>query len=454
MSSSPSLHSSAGGAAVRPLVTKVSNLAKSSSPRSLLGAHAIQAQFFASQVDAMWFSSLPPKIRQCQFSLDEQALLSRDYDRMMIDAADETLIRLKHCPDTSQTPPGIKVGPSKGSLTHSLRRKTVDASTQPSTSSAIAPDNLCSWSTTKRLGEQEDDDSQFEDAFFTARPGPHPETRHTFRPLSAEASHSSYFGRTLALGTPRSRRPSLPTRPVYSGPAVLKDQSLSGHGASYRKNACASTNDNPAQYYRDPDARRKLRVYLASPQKFDEAVEFGFPSLGTSPRSPLATSMTSLPSAGPIEQTFLHSDGPSSSKEKSHPEYHDNTSDDDTAEGSVSSASDTLHTPREKELPLRGGVGEGFKMDSSCVRPYVVSTRADSGKIDPSTGREMTLHMTLTRPDLRTTVSESTIAQDSACEEPLRPYHIPTLGQSHLDAFQALDDHAKTSRLWRKLISR
>ena len=37
--------------------------------------------------------------------------------------------------------------------------------------------------------------------------------------------------------------------------------------------------DAAATYYQDPEARMKLRKYLASPQKFDEAVAFGFPSL-------------------------------------------------------------------------------------------------------------------------------------------------------------------------------
>lgn len=36
--------------------------------------------------------------------------------------------------------------------------------------------------------------------------------------------------------------------------------------------------NSPSQYYQDPDARMKLKVYLASPQKFDEVLEHGFPS--------------------------------------------------------------------------------------------------------------------------------------------------------------------------------
>ena len=47
------------------------------------------------------------------------------------------------------------------------------------------------------------------------------------------------------------------------------------HGAS----ESISSIDPSATHYQDPEARLKLRVYLASPQKFDEAIEFGFPSI-------------------------------------------------------------------------------------------------------------------------------------------------------------------------------
>jgi len=43
-----------------------------------------------------------------------------------------------------------------------------------------------------------------------------------------------------------------------------------------------NSTDTDAAYYQDPEARLKLRVYLAFPQKFDEAVEFGFPSTAES----------------------------------------------------------------------------------------------------------------------------------------------------------------------------
>ncbi|CAK7568176.1 MAG: hypothetical protein SEPTF4163_006159 [Sporothrix epigloea] len=39
-----------------------------------------------------------------------------------------------------------------------------------------------------------------------------------------------------------------------------------------------STIDPGAAHYQDPEARMKLRMYLASPEKFDEAIKLGFPS--------------------------------------------------------------------------------------------------------------------------------------------------------------------------------
>ncbi|KAL6869314.1 hypothetical protein ACO1O0_000638 [Amphichorda felina] len=40
------------------------------------------------------------------------------------------------------------------------------------------------------------------------------------------------------------------------------------------------TIDPAAAHYQDPGTRTTLREYVASPQKFDEALEYGFPSLG------------------------------------------------------------------------------------------------------------------------------------------------------------------------------
>lgn len=71
-----------------------------------------------------------------------------------------------------------------------------------------------------------------------------------------------------------------PTSPQAAGPAHgrRKSRALSLITPKYTPQVSPSAIDPDAAHYQDPEARLKLRVYLASPQKFDEAVEFGFPS--------------------------------------------------------------------------------------------------------------------------------------------------------------------------------
>lgn len=141
--------------------------------------------------------------------------------------------------------------------------------------------------------------------------------------------------------------------------------------------------DPAAAHYQDPDARMKLRVYLASPHKFDEAVEFGFPSIeevqsneNTGHKREASQQVKSISTLGRPDN-FLE-DGKSSI-------YSDEAS---TAEP------DSPRTPEAMEKP-------------APIKPIHVSQDKDvnASKVDyaqaPAASREMTLRMTLTRPDLR-----------------------------------------------------
>ena len=87
---------------------------------------------------------------------------------------------------------------------------------------------------------------------------------------------------SLGLPTAFFRSPHHPT-------SIPEPQGSTG-SSSGTATAAAAT-----YYYRDPEARLKLRTYLASPQKFDEAIEFGFPSadqqVGSSARPPPPSSL-------------------------------------------------------------------------------------------------------------------------------------------------------------------
>ena len=127
------------------------------------------------------------------------------------------------------------------------------------------------------------------------------------------------------------------------------------------------TIDPAAAHYQDPGTRTTLREYIASPQKFDEALEYGFPSaLGDvekNDRSGLKEG----------QRTFLDDDKSST---------HSTVSDSDSPK-----TPPILETPRPVQ-PLR-----------ACTDPVMsAQARCLPTSINP---REMTLRMTLTRSDLR-----------------------------------------------------
>ncbi|CAH0049840.1 unnamed protein product [Clonostachys solani] len=137
--------------------------------------------------------------------------------------------------------------------------------------------------------------------------------------------------------------------------------------------------DPAAAHYQDPEARMKLRAYLASPQKFDEALEFGFPSRDDDDRDDRDDRRPKHDDdeVDPMDQlrSFLDDDKSST--------YSDNSTVDD------------LESPKtppmlDKPLPLLPAGGK-------CGDAFMVKPQ----NYQNGTHREMTLRMTLTRPDLR-----------------------------------------------------
>lgn len=112
------------------------------------------------------------------------------------------------------------------------------------------------------------------------------------------------------------------------------------------------------RYYGYFEARSKLRRFLASPEKFDEALEFGFPAADL---------------------------------------YHDDDGDDDD-HFSTSSSATTPRTPIDLSFATPHG-----SVDSGIVIPlHTKKSSANLRTLTPDLdGREMTLKLTLTRKDLR-----------------------------------------------------
>lgn len=211
------------------------------------------------------------------------------------------------------------------------------------------------------------------------------------------------FGRASStLSRPTTKEASTPF-----GGSVLSLQNPSGNGHVRRRSRALSLMSSkqppsevttvsppapapapamdPAAHYQDPEARMKLRVYLASPHKFDEAVEFGFPSTEQQPQSPQSPdspprrtdSLTRAPERGGHlrMQTLV--------EDKRCSLYSDETT---ATESDSPRTPDTLDRPSAPFAPAADEDREAAKVDYAQAHAY---------------SREMTLRMTLTRPDLR-----------------------------------------------------
>ncbi|PHH74072.1 hypothetical protein CDD82_5114 [Ophiocordyceps australis] len=160
-------------------------------------------------------------------------------------------------------------------------------------------------------------------------------------PASTASGHARRRSRALSLITP--------SRPPASEPSFAVD-----HAASH---------------YQDPEARKKLRLYLASPHKFDEAVEFGFPSNDDAQGCKMGAP-----------------DGEGSELRDAH---HCSTFFQDDASSVYSEES--LADPETPKTP-----------DGAYKAMPIRPTRVSQDQSQSSTSsREMTLRVTLTRRDLR-----------------------------------------------------
>ncbi|POR36556.1 Uncharacterized protein TPAR_03217 [Tolypocladium paradoxum] len=175
---------------------------------------------------------------------------------------------------------------------------------------------------------------------------------------------------------------SSPTSSVAGSPGHVRRRSralslISPNRQAVPDASTVSTATDPAaSHYQDPDARMKLRVYLASPHKFDEAIEFGFPSIDEVHGKENETQKRlGCCQEAPKLRTFLE--------------------DDQSSMYSEASAADpeSPRTPEavEKQLPARPARAS----QDPGATPKVDYAQA------PASSREMTLRMTLTRHDLR-----------------------------------------------------
>ena len=401
--------------------------------RRLRKTQSTTASYLALQADTEWFWSLPFKIQQTQFSREEQVLFAGTRDSVILDAADESLLRLRQhlnaCSDDARVPDTL-------CSRESLEVPPTTLESPPIDSAVDMDDGLFSgfrW---------EDDKDELDlslDEYHaaiadTVRSGPSPgKCKPSFRRHLSVGSvqfhrNSSSF-RKLSLSDQAEPSPK-PSSPLHSrtGSTFLVPR--------HKSHASVSSIDPAAKHYRDPEARLKLRVYLASPQKFDEAIEFGFPSMERKEKPFPSRPATSPRLTEDSDRSFLNGDSDSLVEDR--PCTKDDVSVTD---------SDSPRTPQESVFqPFSLPDGSSFENPSS-TRPLVPRKAAEPYTHPCAAKREMTLHMTLTRPDLRTTDGPVIAVAD----EPLHITALPPLGEQHSFWDTLPADSSMVKRFWKRI---
>lgn len=381
------------------------------------------------------FHSLPPKIQQSHFSKEEQRLLQQSTPAAdIVDAADRAVLKFEQA---RRRAAALNNSSSSNNSATSVRRRSGNRR-RSATSSAVLPSSMSSSSTElpdsaiemdesimnsfRWLDEDDLDlslDNYHRHVAETALP-----SRQTSQAASSNPRRMPSFRRTMSMARSRNSTAVAGHRTVTSQSATtpFSDQPIRPNHSRHVSHRSTSSIDPAAQYYQDPEARLKLRVYLASPQKFDEAIEFGFPSLENKENSS-TSKQTPNDSNKRVSQLSQSTQGWT-------------FFDDETTSFDLDFISGALGHNKEVTTHLR-------KVSTEVRRPQPLQP-LPSGN---ATGRrrEMTLKMTLTRPDLRTT---------DDVDDPLRLADLPPADET-VNVWDDLPEpEGVVKKMWRRIRGR
>ncbi len=386
--------------------------------------------------------SLPDKVKSRHFTKEEQAFLRGQGEGVTLDASDDVRYRRP-----AMRSPSVSPGASpRQSIDHQRQERNAEASKGWIDDKADDPLRFFETDDDLDLRLKFDDYHAYisPDQTVPALPADGRSRKPSFRRAAFYASRIS--GRSWSLPMQTTRRPSREagtqerkgsTVSALSGISALPlppPPSAAAVGVTPQDSTWSV--DAGATYYRDPEARLKLRVYLASPQKFDEAIEFGFPSIEQAQANNSAqqhSRRASTKSGGRLSQSGFKSfledgddeddedgreqlpfEGGSENDEDSESE---STTDEDESElddhedqEDETSTPDTDQpmNPVELDTTFRSPhrlpyAAKLHSTDSTTSRPAGGSRvrRFESYAYAPASNREMTLRITLTRPDLQ-----------------------------------------------------
>ncbi|PGH08033.1 hypothetical protein GX51_01474 [Blastomyces parvus] len=443
--------------------------------RRLRKAKSVQIAYLAAQADSDWFRSLPSKVQQQHFSREERVRLGGWRSSIIFDSADRALYKLGH--QAKKSLESICSLPTSSNFSFSESM----ASSARAVDSAIGLDDSL-YDSFRWLDEEEEIDLSLGDyhthltetnehiSALSSRPSRRLQQRRTpsLRQQPSFRRTLSFSSTTRGQNSISSKIPStsqsstVPSSFISSTPSTTHKRSFSRPKSSvpvlrHISQGSLSSLDSPAQYYQDPEARLKLRVYLASPQKFDEAIEFGFPSLDNKenihpprlslePRTTLESARTFLEDASTTEfPDIIREDG---------------SLFDFSMDSSTLPSANSHHT----KSPTTTSCTTSPSPRKSHSRKFSVEKSTPQRSIQPiplgytqnTTGnREMTLKMTLTRPDLRTADSAGNISHSIPdLDDPLRLAELPAVDENHPVWNAPAEDTSMVKKMWRKLRKR
>lgn len=376
---------------------------------SSLATQARKSQYFRSaartdadvdEEQALRFLALPEKVKRSHFTQEELVLLTESSERALASlswTSDAELQRQMTLDRNSSVSSSHFRPPHSGKLVEDLEKDWhIEMETESVTSS-------------EQLGEK-DIESRTGDA--QRRQGSVCSTQSA-NPLTKESGRRSFpKRRAMSLAPlplpPPTLRPAVPPLPTSATSDCILDTT---------QETTPDENVSSTKYYKDSEARQKLRECLASPEKFDEALEFGFPFERAAVERSISVTSSTAPALQPDSDALSVSD-----------------SKDEQDEGCSSQGP---RTPSMGNDLFDPSFTHHSSLDSGVALPYA-SIKPSVRSISPDIcGREMTLRMTLTRPDLRASEQELYAAQ----RKQVSGVEVETADPLALEALPFCDDH-------------
>ncbi|KAK6583950.1 hypothetical protein PZA11_003680 [Diplocarpon coronariae] len=231
-------------------------------------------------------------------------------------------------------------------------------------------------------------------------PTPYSASRPSFR-RNLSPSQALVGRRSISSLQPGSPKPELRNR------VRARSRTMSFNKPQHIISSPGATTDSSPTHYQHPEARMKLRVYLASPQKFDEAIEFGFPSIDdlTEGAEKVTEDAEVVKKPRPCPSKDVERVKNSFASDRGLSFLNDDMvslSEDDISMADTESPLTPSFGHQNRPLATSGSKAGKSSFDSHLGIGKPISLKQpDSHPNSMAGSREMTLRMTLTRSDLR-----------------------------------------------------